>query len=719
MSIAFRKVWRDLWNYKGRTLLVVLSIAVGVMALGMTTASDTFLKQQIASSRAASRPPHARLSFTFPINDDAVAAVVKMPEVAHAEGYISGGLRWKPALDSEWRDGIVTALVDYEHQLFDRLEWRAGAWPGKDQIAVETTHQTFYGVPPIGGTLYVQVNDRPLPLIVSGAVRDPGQLPGPTNAFNRASFYIDRDTAERLLGSRDFNNLRFGIARYDEDDVKFAIDAVQKKLERLGAVSAIAPISADAQDPTGSQVQQFVDGLGIILIVMAAMSLALSVTLVINTINAILAQQITQIGIMKTVGGEYGQIVTLYLVSVAVYGALSLLLAVPLGAVSGYYLSALWLTAFNIPLPPFQILPEAFLYQVLVGLCAPLLAALWPILQGVGISVREAIAAYGLGTGRYGGRWLDRLMSRVQGLPRLAALALRNTFRRAGRVALTEITLICAGAIFMMVVATGESFDKTIASVWQGWGFDVAFVFTNFQRVGEMEAAITTFPDVRAVEMWTWAQAKARRPGQTGAANDYDAQLRGIPDGTRMFGATLIAGRRLDPADGRAVVFNQKLARDMGLNLGEVVELELLPGQTTTWTIVGLVSDIGVGGAQETAFMRREVLDADLNQPNRATVAQIDTGIDTREAQARVREALAAYFKSQNIGVSLSVGRIENQELAGALWALIGGLLQIMTFLVAAVGSIGLSGTLSINVMERRREIGVMRAVGPRPPTWR
>jgi putative ABC transport system permease protein len=39
-------------------------------------------------------------------------------------------------------------------------------------------------------------------------------------------------------------------------------------------------------------------------------------------------------------------------------------------------------------------------------------------------------------------------------------------------------------------------------------------------------------------------------------------------------------------------------------------------------------------------------------------------------------------------------------------------MLMMMTILMAVVGSIGLSGTLSINVIERRREIGVMRAVG-------
>lgn len=56
MGIAFRKVWRDLWNNKGRTLLVVLSIGVGVLSVGMITASNTMIIRQMGNSQQASRP---------------------------------------------------------------------------------------------------------------------------------------------------------------------------------------------------------------------------------------------------------------------------------------------------------------------------------------------------------------------------------------------------------------------------------------------------------------------------------------------------------------------------------------------------------------------------------------------------------------------------------------------------------------------------------------
>ena len=713
MRIAFRKVWRDLWNHKGRTLLVVLSIAVGVLALGMTTSSSTFLNQQMALSRQANRSAHVRMAFAVPLDDDAVEAVARMPEVDDAEGWITANIRWKPRREGEWQDATLTALADYDHQKFDLLEWKSGEWPGPDEIVVEHGQQAYYGAPSIGGTLYVEVNNNAVPLRMAGTLRDPAQSPPPFNLTNKPSFYVSRDTAGRLVGLRNFNHLRFTIPHYSREAAQRAADAAEDKLKRLGAARAIEAFSlAEFQDPDRVQSQTFLDGLTTILTVMAILSMAMSVMLVINTIHAIIAQQVTQIGIMKTIGGEYPQIVTLYLAGVAVYGFLSLVVAVPLGMLLGYAMSSFWLTVLNIPVAPFRVLPASFAYQTGVGLLTPLLAALWPVMRGVGISVREAIAAYGLGKGRYGAGRLDKWMGRVQGLPSLATLALRNTFRRMGRVALTELTLISAGAVFMMVMTTGDSFFLTFDRIYDSWGFDALFIFDSFQRAAKTEAAIRVNPEVDQVEMWVWMQAKAHKPGLTGVGNEHVVQLRGVPDDGRMYRPALTAGRALNPADGHALVFNQRLAQDMGVGLGDQVVINLGGGKETTWTIVGLAFDVGVGGREDTVFGRREVLTADLHQAGRATVAQVGTREDTFEAQERVKKALQNYFESQSIDVVFSIGQIENRRLGSALWNIIGGLLQTMTFLVAVVGSIGLSGTLSINVLERRREIGVMRAVG-------
>ena len=58
-----------------------------------------------------------------------------------------------------------------------------------------------------------------------------------------------------------------------------------------------------------------------------ALDVALSGFLVVNTIMAILAQQVKQIGIMKSIGALTPQIISLYLTGVLIYGIISLLVA--------------------------------------------------------------------------------------------------------------------------------------------------------------------------------------------------------------------------------------------------------------------------------------------------------------------------------------------------------------------------------------------------------
>ena len=55
MTTRWIKVWRDLWSNRSRTILVVLSIAVGVFAIGMITSTQQALNQSLSEQYAALR----------------------------------------------------------------------------------------------------------------------------------------------------------------------------------------------------------------------------------------------------------------------------------------------------------------------------------------------------------------------------------------------------------------------------------------------------------------------------------------------------------------------------------------------------------------------------------------------------------------------------------------------------------------------------------------
>ena len=708
MKIAYRKVWRDLWRNRGRTILVVLSIAVGITAVGMISTTNKLLTQQMTIAQINNQPSNAKLFLDKEIDYETAQTIAHLPEVKEAEGAIESSIRWKLSQDGEWEqnDAILIAREDYKYQLFDLITLLEGRWPDSKTVAVEFNHVEPFGIPPIGGVIYVEVNERAVPITIGGLVRDPSQFP-PPNA-QAPTFYVTRDIMAQMKDIDEFNVLRFTIPKYSTELGEAAVEVVKTKLSKLD----ISITYYELQDPQRHPLQDVVNGVGLVLAVMAIMSLGLSTLLVINTVSAVITQQVPQIGSMKTIGGTKRQITSLYLMGVAAYSVVSLLLAIPLGAVGGVALSRWMLALLNVPAGSFGFQGEAILYQIIAGFLAPLLAALWPVLQGASITVREAISDYGLGAGEFGTNFITRLLGRVRGLRLLATLPLRNAFRRLGRATLTELTLVISGALFLTVLSAGSSVTNTIAQAWESFGFDILLVFENPQRFTEVVPIIESNPNVERIEMWVWQNAKASVPGVTGPGSEHDIALRGYPSDTKFFTPQLTAGRNLDSTQARGLLLNEKLARDMGLTVGDQILLDLGEDRESIWTIVGLIVDLT--RSQETAYIDRDALNEELNQVNKAAVAEIKLkGVqEDLESHRTVIQELRDSLDARGIKVSTGSSAIQEQQGATAQLSILVSLLLVMTVLVAIVGSVGLSGTLSINVIERLREIGVMRAIG-------
>lgn len=730
MRRAYIKVWRDLATHLGRTITVVMSIAVGVMALGMILSSNGLMAMQMGAAQLAARPAHALLFVTGALYDGVAEDVARVPGVVAADARVQRSIRWKPTLEAEWQDADFVAVADFSAQRMDLVDLRSGAWPDDRSIAVEQGHVAPFNVPATGSTIYFDINNRSDAVALSGTVRDNYRAKPPLGR-NRPAFYLTLAGLKRITGSRTITQIGITVSNFSEERAREVADAVSDKLEKQG----IKVRYTEIQDPKEHWAQTMADGVGVVLTVMAVAALFLSVALVVNTINAILVQQVPQIGIMKTVGALRGQIGSVYLAGVVVYGLLAIAVAVPLGALGGVLLSGYILRILNVPGSGYQLLPQIVGAQLFTGLLVPLLAAIWPVLQGVGVSVREALSSYGVGQGRFGTRWLDQFLGNLRGLPRMLLLMLRNSVRRLERVALTQLVLVTAGAIFMMVLSTHYSFIETIAETWRAFGYDGYVVFEQPQLIPEVLEVLSARPGVGRTEMWLWQTAQTTLPkivslvdagqkappaqmrgdrggnvGSNSSGTGWRVGLRGVPLDTQMFKPKIVAGRGLRSGEQRSMLLNEKLAAEIGVGVGQNLELDLGNERKVTWHIVGLVSDIT--NNQETGYVVREELAREINSIGRASFAHIMMADQTAVGQRRLLADLSAFLKARGMRVSSTRTSAGDREDTNAQFGILTTVLLTMSFAMAMVGAIGLSGTLSINVMERRREIGVMRAVG-------
>ena len=156
----------------------------------------------------------------------------------------------------------------------------------------------------------------------------------------------------------------------------------------------------------------------------------LSASLIINTLNALLTQQLRQIGVMKLIGARSLQILGMYLSLIVAYSVIALILAVPLGAMAGYGLASFVSNLMGAVLQGFRIVPVAIVAQVIIAFLIPLGAGFFPVNKGARTNVRRAISNYRPGGGSARKGSLNRSGEWVRWISRPILLSFRNTFRQ-------------------------------------------------------------------------------------------------------------------------------------------------------------------------------------------------------------------------------------------------------------------------------------------------
>jgi putative ABC transport system permease protein len=590
----------------------------------------------------------------------------------------------------------------YEQQKFNTIELLSGAWPTKDTMAVDITSVESFGVSP-KGTVTVKINDREREIRIAGVVRD---LAINSPAFGgNAMFYISQDMAGTVFGSGHYSTLRVQIPAFSQQNAEAIVSQLKVQLEKIGAPVFFYQI----QPPNKHPAQDILNGIVMILSVMAVLALGLGLFLVINTVNAIVAQQVPQIGVMKAIGGSTRQMMTLYLSGVLIYGLIALLFAVPLAGLAANAVTGAMLQLLAIPVDPtFRLSNQAVTQQAIIALLVPLLAALWPIFSGVRITVRQAISSYGIG-GSFGKSLLDRLLSRLRFLPRTASLTIRNTFRRKGRVALTEITLILAGVVFIMVLSSAASFTYTLNYLTDTLGLRVIISFQRPIRIDELMTVIGAQPHIDKVEMQLFQASSAFQ--NKDAEKGEDVFVNAVRPASALLKLPVVAGRWLLPDDGHAVVLNRDRADKLGVTIGDKIWLSLEgSSHKTEWTVVGTVFDLS--NLQRNVYVPLPVYQQEAGLIGRTTSAWLSTTPDNGATQLLVEKQLRDTLDARGLPVSGTQTQTKIQQINENQFGIITTMLLTMSALIAAVGAIGLAGTLSINVLERRREIGVMRAIG-------
>ncbi len=699
-SPRWYKVMRDLWGNKTRTALVVLSIAVGVLAIGMVAGSQAILERDVTASYMASNPASATL-YTDPFDDDQVQAVRRMKQVGEASGVRRLNVRLKIGPD-QWTSLRLVALPNFTDLRIDKITPVSGDWPPPRHTMLVERASLEATKAQIGDAVTIEMPDgKRRDMRLSGLAYDIGK---PPPSFTGVAFgYITMETLEWLGEPRTFNQLNIVVNGnvLDQNHIRQVGNQVRDKIEQGGLRVYSVSVPIPGKHPADSQVQALL----LLLAGIGILSLFASVFLIVNTISAILAQQVRQIGVMKAIGARALQITGLYMGMVFAYSLLALAMAIPLAALGARFIVGYIAALLNTDIRSFALPPNVLALQVAVGLIVPLLAALVPVLRGTRITIREALSDYGLRTSPAKGL-LDRIIDGIPGSSRPFLLSLRNTFRRKARLTLTLITLTLGGAIFIAVMTVRSSLLLTLDDAFRFWGYDVEVDFGRGYRTELIQQETHAVPEIIKTETWSFAGVRRVRPDGTTSDSLY---INGLPAPSEVIHPSLIAGRWLLPDDENAVVINADLLKnEPDVKVGD--DLVLREGvEENHWRVVGLIRS-AVSGPR--LFANYAYASRLFHTAGRAEAVLVVTDAHDPASQSRVAKALQEHLKQVGLRVTYVGTTAEIRQRADFQVGIIVVFLMIMALLLALVGGLGLMGTMSLNVVERTREIGVMRAIG-------
>ena len=712
MTASCQKAIRDFWQESTRTLLVVLAIAIGISGFAALLSAYAVLTRELDKGYLATNPASAILH-TDAVDDALISAVLADRDVSDAEArrVLSGRIETGPG---EWRYLAIFVVKDYGNIRVSKFLPEQGAWPpATGEILLERdAFQVAHAK--IGDTVTIRIGQgKEQTLRVTGGVHDVGQAQA--RMENSVYGYVTLDTLARLGEQPSLDQLNILVAenRLDEQHIRSVAEDVKKLVESRGHTVGSVEIPRPGKHPHA-------DLMGLLLLVMSSFGffvLILSGILVVNLLMGMMASQVRQIGVMKAIGGTRWQVARIYFGQALLLGIAALSFALPLGILGSRALCRPLAVLLNFDITSFAVPLWVYMWVVAVGLVVPLLAASYPVWKGSAISVREALADFGVSRNTFGSSLFDRILAGMGGRSRPLLLSIRNSFRRRTRLVLTLLTLAVGGVFFMSGVNIRASMIKTIDHWLASEKYDLKVAFGAAYPSDQIERAIKNTPGV--VRSESWFTAKGLLAPYPGAGRYGGNTLEGerfsvmaVPPGTKMIKLEIVEGRDLLPGDVDAVVINTALAESPQMKVGSTVSFRVGP-ELTSWHVIGIAREFFF--SPPVAYIPQAFVDQ--RHPGMRTNAFLVLDKTDVAAINSVKDSLERSLKQEGVRIENSTSQADFRLAIDQHMLMIYVILVVISGIIMVVGGLGLATTMSINVMERRREMGVIRAIGARSST--
>ncbi len=773
MNFQLSLAARYLWGRKLRSFLTTLAIVIGVMVIfGMgillPTMTDAFNKSMLAASGQAD------VMITHKTGESFSATTLNKIKTLDGIAVIGGSLERTMNLPPDFygKNSTVSALslVGIDPNVAPSLhdyQITQGRFlkQGDGNVAVISER--------LADSIGVKLNDTMKLPTTQGVVKLTivGLTPGRALVGNE-QVLITLTQAQKLLDAAGrINVIEANLTTKD----KAQSDAVVNNIKaQLGNNYTLGGLTSGSEFATAMQTA------GVIFSMLGVFALAMGGFIIFNTFRTIVAERRHDIGMLRAIGANRMTIVGLVLIEGLVQGVIGTTIGIGLGYLMGLGITAgmnpLLKQLMNIELTP-VVDPSTFVVSILLGIGVTLFSGLLPAMSASRVTPMEALrpslgetmqrisrigtivgavmillAVAGLLSGNFslvalGGLLIlvglvlvapalvkpianvfGMLLALIFAREGTGELAQGNLTRQPSRAAITASAtmiglaiVVGAGGMLFSVVGLAEGmFNRSLGSDYLLIPPSVAIWKGDVGASETLKGKLSSIPGVGAVNSLRYAQSSISSASLKAGTGDTDISVLGIDpvQYAKMSGMDFMSGNAQDAfsalaANERNVIVNGILATPLGLKVGDVIPLATPTGEKD-YRIVAIGSDV-LSIKINTAYISQANMKLDFNKSEDILYqVNLKQGADVATAEQWLNQIVADYpqFRLVSGHAYLAEFMVQYESIISVFYVL----LAVLAF----PSLIAILNTLAIGVIERTREIGMLRAIGAtRGQVWK
>ncbi len=695
-----KKSFGDLKLRKSRTIFTMLTITLAVASLSLFAVTPLMDEAMEDELRKANLYDVQLSTYDLELTKDELNGLRGLDNVEDLEARVFFVTRYYKG--ERRAQAYIVGIEDFDDQKVNRVALDSGGQPGHMELLADegnTRNGLFSG-------------DR-VRIFTSEGVETELNITGkahsityPHTSFGLAVFYGNLDTVRAISNSSGYNSLALDLQKSTQSEAEETVETVRAFLlanTEFTSFSNMPEINKQSEYPGKEEFQNN----SLFFYVMTFLTLFCAVFLIANTMNTMITEQRKEIAQMKAIGATRFQIIRSYMTTSVLMSAGGSLLGVILGIfISHYFLRFIASTFYGL-IPPFNIHWFTVIITFLSGIIITLLAIIPALRKGLKITVREGLEGGNISSG-YGIGMTDRILMGLKRMPRTIQMGIRNIARRKGRSLATILQVTLAVSMFLGIVTVGYSLSSAVVEEYDNFNIDI---LSQTQTEGARPLFESNRFDLESMDGVETAEPFMLIEGEMEGEAMY---LFGFSHDTETFrhDRTVYRGRWFSGSEenknASVMVLAQNMASRTGIGVGDTVEVST-PRGPWNFTVIGLTSSQMMNGF--TGYVPLDSLQHAVGWENMINGFAIRTDSDDHGLIDRVSTDIEDKMLSMGYVVNNQIWYVMEEEnlrmnnLMFQLMAAVGTLIVLITM-------IGLVSTMTMNVLERTKEIGMMRCLG-------